>query len=271
MTARGLLQDGARVFIACRNADLGEQAAKALREQTRGQVDTLPLNLGDLESVRSCARRFTELGLPLHALINNAGVAGSRGFTSSGFELAFGINHVGHFLLTMLLVPQLRAAGRARIVHVASKAHYQARGIDWDAVRKRTPTITALKEYGVSKLANVLFSAELARRLQGTGITSYALHPGVVASDVWRSVPQPFRWLMTRAMISPERGAATSLYCAAAPELADESGLYYDSSQSTLASSVARDPALAAELWQRSVGWTGADLDTRTAASASVT
>lgn len=264
-TARALLSGGARVFIACRNQDLAARAAEMLRSETRGQVDSLPLDLGDLSSVRDCAARFVQLGLPLHVLINNAGVAGARGFTSSGFELAFGINHVGHFLLTMLLMPQLRAAGSARIVNVSSKAHYRAGSVDWAAVRKPTRTITALREYGVSKLANALFSAELARQLQGTGISSYALHPGVVASEVWRSVPQPFRWLIMRNMLSTEQGAQTSLYCATAPELARESGLYYDHCQAKPASELAQDPALAAELWRRSVEWTGADLNTRPA------
>src|SRR6185295_20221144 len=107
----------------------------------------------------------------------------------SGFELAFGVNHVGHFLLTRLLQDKVRQAAPARIVTVASKAHYRAKTIDFDAVRKPTVTRTALAEYGVAKLANVLFSAELARKLAGTGVTTYSLHPGVVASDVWRTVP----------------------------------------------------------------------------------
>jgi retinol dehydrogenase 12 len=259
-TASALLRAGARVFIACRNQGLAEQAVQALRAESGGSVEALPLDLADLQSVRACAARFAELGLPLHILINNAGLAGGRGFTKSGFELAFGVNHVGHFLLTMLLFPQLRAAGAARVVNLSSKTHYNARGIDWDAVRKPTRSATAMHEYSVSKLANALFSAELARRGRDAGITSYALHPGVVASDVWRSVPQPFRWLITRAMLSTEEGAATSLYCAAAPELAQETGLYYDACKAKPASKQAQSPELAAELWRRSVEWTSADL-----------
>ena len=118
--------------------------------------------------MRRCAQQILDRDLPLHLLINNAGLAGARGRTKSGFELAFGVNHIGHFLFTQLLLERIKHSAPARIVTVASRAHYRARGIDWDAVRQPTKTTAALPEYGVSKLANVLFSAELARRLQGT-------------------------------------------------------------------------------------------------------
>lgn len=255
ITARALALADARVFIACRDPALAAGAATRLQAQTGRSIDVLPLDLGDLDSVRACAARFVALGIPLHLLINNAGVAGTRGLTRSGFELAFGVNHLGHFLLTKLLLPQLSAAGRARVVTVASKAHYGARGIDWDAQRRTTRTLTGLREYSVSKLANVLFSSELARKLAGTGITTYALHPGVIASDVWRHMPQPARWFYTRGMLTPEQGARTTLYCATSPALADESGLYYDEEQQKQPSRLALDPKLAAELWERSESW----------------
>ena len=138
---------------------------------------------------------------------------------------------------------------------MASKAHYRAPGFDWNALRQRTATRSGLPEYGVSKLANVLFSAELARRLAGSGVTTYALHPGVVASDIWRGVPWPLRSLIKLAMISTEEGARTTLYCATDPEVGASSGLYYDSCRPKQPSRVAQDGALAAELWQRSEGW----------------
>lgn len=255
VTARTLAARGARVFIACRNLALAQTAVDKVYEQTGHTLEVLALDLADLDSVRTCAQRFAALQIPLHVLINNAGIAGARAITRSGFELAFGVNHVGHFALTLALLPQLRAAGRARVVTVASKAHYDASGIDWEAVRKTTRTLTGLREYAVSKLANVLFSAELARRQCSTGITAYALHPGVVASDVWRRVPQPVRWYMTRRMLSVEEGAQTTLYCATAPELAEESGFYYDAQQRKLPSAQAQDAELAAELWRRSEEW----------------
>ena len=165
------------------------------------------------------------------------------------------MNHIGHFLLTQLLLDRIKTSGPARIVTVASRAHKRVPGIDFDAVTQPTKTRTALLEYGVSKLANVLFSAELARKLKGTEVTTYALHPGVVASDVWRSVPWPIRPLMKLGMISTEEGAATTLYCATAKEVRSETGLYYDKCQVKTPSLTGQDARLAAELWQRSEAW----------------
>jgi NAD(P)-dependent dehydrogenase (short-subunit alcohol dehydrogenase family) len=198
---------------------------------------------------------FLDRGLPLHLLINNAGLAGARGLTRSGFELAFGVNHMGHFVLTQLLTERIKSSAPARIVTVASTAHYQTQGIDWNALRTRTSTRTGLPEYSVSKLCNVLFSAELGRRLAGTGVTTYSLHPGVVATDIWRGVPWPLRPLIKLAMISAERGAATTLYCATSPAVADETGRYYDNCRPRQPSALAQDSALAAELWKRSESW----------------
>jgi NAD(P)-dependent dehydrogenase (short-subunit alcohol dehydrogenase family) len=192
-------------------------------------------------------------------LVNNAGVAGVRGLTKQGFELMFGVNHLGHFLLTQLLLDRLVSSGPSRVVTVASDAHYQARGIDWDAVRRPARGITGLREYAVSKLCNVLFAQELARRTEDTGVRSYALHPGVVASDIWRRVPWPVRPLLTRRMLSVEEGAATSLYCATSPEVASDSGLFYDKCAPRAASEVAT-PSLGGELWERSQAWTAAYL-----------
>ncbi len=140
---------------------------------------------------------------------------------------------------------------------MASDAHYQAPGIDFEVLRRRTRTVTGMREYSVSKLANVLFSQELARRLDGTGVTSYAVHPGVVASDIWRRIPWPARWLVTRRMLTVEEGARTSLYCATAPELAACSGRYYDKCAEREASPVATAD-LGKQLWEQSEEWTRA-------------
>jgi dehydrogenase/reductase SDR family protein 13 len=256
-TARDLARRGAQVFVTGRSADKLSAAVSDIAASTGStRVRTLALDLGDLDSVRACAEEFLETGEPLHGLINNAGLAGQRGLTASGFEIQFGTNHVGPFLLTALLLDRLRESAPARIVIVASEAHHRANGIDYDAVRRSTPSIAGFSEYGVSKLANVLHAQELGRRLEGTGVTTYALHPGVVASDVWRRVPGPLRWMMKRRMLSPTEGAQPSLRCATAPELAEESGLYYDRFEQ-------RDPnpvttaAAGAELWARSEEWVG--------------
>lgn len=256
VAARELTRRGFHVFVACRSAERARPVLDEARAAGgNNSIELLPLDLADFESVRTCARVFLDRGLPLHVLINNAGLAGARGLTRSGFELAFGVNHMGHFLLTQLLTERIKSSAPARIVTVASTAHYQAQGIDWDGLRARTSTRTGLPEYSVSKLCNVLFSAELGRRLAGTGVTTYSLHPGVVATEIWRNVPWPLRPLIMLAMISPERGSATTLYCATSPAVADETGRYYDNCRPKQPSALAQDSALAAELWRRSESW----------------
>jgi retinol dehydrogenase 12 len=254
-TAAGLASRGGRVYLACRSPDKGRAAVADIVAATgRDAVAFLPLDLASLASVRQCAERFLALGEPLHVLINNAGMAGRRGVTSDGFELAFGVNHLGHFALTAALLDRLAASAPARVVTVASDAHYQATGVDFAAVRRPTASITGTPEYAVSKLCNVLFSAELARRTAGRGITTYALHPGVVASDIWRRVPWPVRPLIKLRMLSPEQGAATSLHCATSGPVAAASGRYYENSRERQPSSVAT-PDLARALWEHSQAW----------------
>ena len=256
VTARELAARGAHVFIACRSVEKGKAGVDEIRKTVgNGQVEVLALDLGDFDSVRQCAKAFLARDLPLHLLINNAGLAGAKGMTKSGFELAFGTNHLGPFLLTELLLDRIRQSAPARIVTVASRAHIRVSGIDFDAVTKPTQGKAGLLEYGVSKLANVLFSAELGRRLAGTGVTTYALHPGVVASDVWRELPQPFRTLAKLFMISVEEGAVTTLYCATSPDVSAETSLYYDKCSVKSPSKVGQDATLATELWTRSEAW----------------
>jgi retinol dehydrogenase 12 len=253
-TARALAGRGGRVHITSRSPEKGRAAVAAIKAATGSdEVSFLPLDLADLGSVRESARAFLALGEPLHVLINNAGVAGTRGLTSDGFELLFGVNHLGHFAFTSALLDCL-IGSQARIVNVASDAHFQAPGIDFGRLRHRTRTIAAMPEYAVSKLCNVLFTQELARRLAGTGVTACALHPGVVASDIWRRVPWPVRPLVTRRMLTIDQGAQTSLYCATTPGLV--SGRYYEECAEREPNPVAT-PELGARLWQQSEDWAG--------------
>jgi len=254
-TVRGLAGRGARVVLAGRSAEKTHAAIREISAETGNtDLDFLPLDLGDLASVREAAGTFLSSGEPLNVLVNNAGLAGSRGMTASGFELAFGTNHLGPFLFTELLRDHLVESGPGRIVNVASVGHYRAEGIDWESVRRPTVTRTAFDEYCVSKLANVLHAQELGRRLQGTGVTTYSLHPGAVASDVWREVPFGLRQAMKLFMISTEKGARTSLHCATSPDVAGQTGRYYDNCREKKPSTVAT-PELAAELWERSEKW----------------
>jgi NAD(P)-dependent dehydrogenase (short-subunit alcohol dehydrogenase family) len=256
VSARELARLGARVFIACRSPERAQHAADVIQRTTSVRVESLALDLGDFSAIRRCAAEFLAKQLPLHLLVNNAGLAGKRGLTADGFEVTFGTNHLGHFLLTELLLPRIRESGHARIVTVASEAHYGAKHIDFERLREPASLRTGFGAYQVSKLANVLFSAELARRLAGSDVRTYALHPGTVATDVWRELPWPLRSLVKLGMISAEEGARTTLYCATSPELAEHSGRYYDDCKQKQPSKLAQDLALASELWKRSEQWT---------------
>jgi NAD(P)-dependent dehydrogenase (short-subunit alcohol dehydrogenase family) len=253
-TALALATRGARVFLGCRTAASGAAAAARLRARAGRDVavEPLPFDLGDLASVRAAGEAFAARGVPLAGLVNNAGVAGARGLAASGVELAFGVNHLGHFLLTRLLEEPLRAGAPSRVVHVASEAHRAARTLDFAALRRPTRSLTGLPEYGVSKACNILFSRELARRWAGSGVISLAVHPGGIATGIWRHVPRPARWLVTRKMPTAAAGARPIIWCATAPELASASGRYFDGQVQSEPSPLASDDALAARLWDES-------------------
>jgi retinol dehydrogenase-12 len=255
-TAVGLARWGAHVLLACRSA---ERAAPVLTEigSFDGSAAFVPLDLADLDSVRTCAHLVADRDQPLHLLVNNAGVAGRKGQTTQGFELAFGVTHLGHFLLTRLLLDQLRAGAPARVITVSSAAHNGAKRLDFDALQQPTRHAAGLVEYQVAKLCNVLFTQELARRLDGRAVTAYAVHPGLVATDIWRAIPRLVRPLVTRWMQSPADGAARVLHCATAPLAALTSGAYYEDDAPKAPNQIAT-PALAAALWSHSQEWTEA-------------
>jgi len=261
VTARELAGRGAQVWMACRN----ETKARAAMDRIRAvhpdaDLHFLALDLSDLDAVRNTADAFLESGSRLDVLIANAGLAGQKGLTAQGFELAFGVNHLGHFLLIEQLRPLLVRSGTdadpSRIVIVASRAHTRVRKMfDWERLQKPTESVSGFHEYMVSKLANVLHAKALARRLEGEPVNVYSLHPGVVASDVWRKVPWPFRSLMKLFMVTNEEGAQTTLRCATDPALKGASGLYYSECAEKEVSALASDEALQEELWRRSEAW----------------
>jgi NAD(P)-dependent dehydrogenase (short-subunit alcohol dehydrogenase family) len=197
---------------------------------------------------------LTISGAPIDILINNAGCAGVRGKTLSGFEYNFGVHHVGHFALTIGLWPLLRIRPGARVVTVTSRAHRWVRNWTWDELYDPTSSLTGIVEYGRSKLANILFASELARRTVGFGIASYSVHPGVLDTGIWRRLP---RWLqaVNRLRLGNARqGADEVLHCALnAP--ACESGSYFSDKTVCEPSPLATDASLAQELWQRSLFW----------------
>lgn len=210
------------------------------------------LDVADLTSVRRAAAAFLATGQPIDVLVNNAGIAGTRRLSKDGFDLTYATNHIGPFLLTNLLLPRLREAPQGRVVNVASAAHMMVKKIDWSVLERRaTPKRSGFRDYAVTKFMNVVHAKELARRLTGTRVTTYALHPGAVASNIWRALPRPLQWLGKLFMLSNEEGARTPLYCATAPELGATSGRYYDRGREVRTNPLAEDETLAQELWER--------------------
>ena len=244
---------GASVVLASRSKERTEPVLDGIRRSHPGaNAEFLEIDVSDLASVRTAAGRFLATGRPIDVLVNNAGIAGTRALSRDGFDLTYATNHIGPFLLTNLLLPRLRAAPEGRIVNVSSGAHMGVKRIDWSVLERRAEAKrSGFSDYAVTKLMNVLHAKELARRLAGTRVTTSALHPGAVASNVWRAVPQPFQWLLKQFLLSNEEGAKTPLYCATAPELATVTGRYYDKCREVAPNPLADDDALAQELWVR--------------------
>jgi len=258
VTGRELARAGKTVVMLCRNVG----AADAVREDTLRQVPgarigVVRCDLASLASVREAAAAVRRDYPPLGLLINNAGMVSTRRRTSvDGFELTFATNHLGPFLLTALLSDHLDK--NARIVNVASRIHYQGR-MDLAGVTNANGRYRAAAAYARSKLANVMHTFALARRMAGTDIGVNCLHPGVVASNLlprWLRVVKP---LITRIMFDVERGARTSLYLALDPGVAGVTGRYYDEYQIPRAAApLAHDIELQETLWNMSSTWTQA-------------
>jgi dehydrogenase/reductase SDR family protein 13 len=244
---------GGGVVLATRSEERTRPVLTAIRNRYPGvRAEWVRIDVSDLTSVRRAAQDFLAAGHPIDVLVNNAGIAGTRALSQDGFDLTYATNHIGPFLLTNLLLPRVRESPQGRVVNVASGAHMLVKRIDWSALERRaTPKRSAFMDYAVTKLMNVLHAKELARRLAGTRVTTYALHPGAVASNIWRALPRPLQWLGKLFMLSNEEGARAPLYCATAPEVAATSGRYYDRGRETRPSALAQDQGLAKELWER--------------------
>lgn len=276
-TARALASKGASVVLTARDIAKGEQVAASIREATANDVEVEELELGSLASVRAFAHRFLARDQKLQILVNNAGVmACPYGTTEDGFELQFGTNHLGHFLMTGLIAPALLAGAPARVVSVSSRGHQRSPVVFDDINFERRPYDKFLA-YGQSKTANVLFAVELDRRLGARGVHANALHPGVIFTELARHLEEKdLEDMQRRAPLGAlklkpvEAGAATSVYAATAPELAGRGGLYLEDCQiaevddedtSSGVRSYAVDPAAAQRLWSVSEEMVGQELD----------
>jgi len=269
-TARALASKGARVVITARDVAKGEEIAGGIRKSTGNDgIEVEALELGSLASIRTFAERFLARHDALQILVNNAGVmACPFERTADGFELQFGTNHLGHFLMTGLIAPALLRGAPARVVSVSSRGHQMSPVVFDDIEFERRP-YEKWSAYGQAKTANILLAVELERRLGARGVHANALHPGVIPTDLARHlVPEDYEYLRKRAsggkmrVKSVEAGAATSVYAATAPELEARGGLYLEDchvadvndadSATAGVRSYALDPATAKRLWSDS-------------------
>ena len=253
--ARALASRGANLWLLCRDAERAEAAAAACRaEGGGGSVQLLLADLSSQQQVRGAAKKFRESGEPLHVLVNNAGaVFFERTLTVDGIESTLAVNHLAPFLLTDLLLPCLRASAPARIVNVSSAGHRTGRIRLGDLGCERR--YTGFGQYANTKLANVLFTRELARRLAGTGVVVHCLHPGAVNTGLGMNNTGWFRnvWEWAHPLMrSADKGARTLVHLASAPEVEERTGDYWSGLRPKRPSKSARDEALAAALWRAS-------------------
>lgn len=254
-TAKALAQTGAKIILACRNSSKAEKTVSEIKRETgNDQIYSVACNLASFESIRTCVKTYKNQFERLDILINNAGVVTDKlKFTKEGFELQMGVNHLGHFLLTTQLIDWLDQSTNARIINVSSDAHYRGKinfnNFKGELVKNKFKGIMA---YSNSKLANVLFTKELARR--HPSITSHSLHPGVVGTQIAMKNNNGLLWgglwkIFTPFMLSPAKGARTTIYLANSNEANKTNGNYFYKQKEKEPSESAQDEKLSAELW----------------------
>ncbi|KAK7602730.1 hypothetical protein V9T40_006704 [Parthenolecanium corni] len=266
ITAREFYKIGARVILACRDLEKAEKAVKEIKDtvkpeddQSVGELIIKKLDLTSFKSIKQCAEDILLSESRINILVNNAGIMMCpKGKTEDGFELQFGVNHLGHFLFTNLLLPRILNSTPARIVNVSSLAH-KFGSIHFDDLNMEK-CYTPIGAYAQSKLANVLFSNELAERLENRGVNVYSLHPGIVRTELGRHLNKSFipgiRYVVRCVLYpfekTPEQGAQTTIYCAISEDVAEETGYYYRDCKKGTKSRSARNPEHAKKLWDES-------------------
>lgn len=260
-TAVALARGGARLLVTARDEVRGQTSLDEIRRRSgSASVEVVALDLASLDSVRACAAEVARRTNRLDVLVNNAGlVVGERQLTADGFEMTIGVNHLGPFLLTNLLRPLLVASAPARVITVASFAHRQG-DLRPDDLMWEHRSYRSMAVYGTSKLANILFTKELARRLGGSGVTATCLHPGTIRSGFGHSGHPALKLglgLVARFFTDAEHGAATTVHLAGSGEAADWTGIYADRRRIATPSKAAQDPDLARRLWAESARLVG--------------
>lgn len=260
--ACGIAALGADVVLVCRNPALGDTAMREVASLGGGSVELLIADLSSQHEIRRLAGEILDKRERIDVLVNNAGgIFGERRVTEDGIEMTLALNHLAYFLLSNLLVDRIRASAPARIVNVSSGAHRMAK-IDWDDLQGAR-RYSGIRAYGLSKLCNILFTYELARRLDGTGVTVNCMHPGAVGTSFGvtggKLMRRAFR-LAGPLMRSPERGADTIVWMASAPELAGVTGKYFMDRKEKRSSRLSHDQATARRLWNASARLGGLDV-----------
>jgi len=256
-TARALAHRGATVVVLGRSPERCKATARALREESGFPVEPLAADLSVQADVRRAAREFQERFPRLDVLVNNAGAAYmKREESADGIEKTWALNHLGYFLLTNLLLDLLKRSAPARVVNLSSHAHRSVKGIDFEDIQAQK-RYRAFRAYGISKLANVMFTRELARRLEGAGVTVNAMHPGLVATNFGAKMPLVVQWTFRLFGLSPEKGARTAIYLATAPDVEGVSGKYFYKEKEVRPAASALDDAAARRLWDLSEAMTG--------------
>jgi NAD(P)-dependent dehydrogenase (short-subunit alcohol dehydrogenase family) len=259
-TAMGLAKMGATVVMACRNQERGESAMEEIKKMSGN--DSIRLFIGDLsslESVRALARNFVTSYNKLHVIVNDAGVFRiRRSTTNDGLETTFQVNYLSHFLLTNLLLPLLTESAPSRIINISSDAHYGGH-IEFNDLQGER-NYSGARAYAQSKLAQVLFTHELSRRIEGERVTANALHPGVVATNIWKSAAGPLGFVTfvpKLFMITPEQGAETPIYLASSPDVEGVSGRFFYRKKERKSSVESYDKLVAGRLWEVSRSLSG--------------
>lgn len=255
-TARALSALGATVVMTARDPEKGRAAVEDVKRSTgNDQVELLALDLASLQSVRDAASRFAQRHHALHVLVNNAGlILTERTVTEDGFEATFGINHLGHFELTQRLLPLLESSAPARIINLSSEAHRSSQGLDFDDLLYAKRPYRGMRVYADSKLANLYFTRELARRVRNKGIVAHAVHPGVVRTGFGmdgdaRGLLRVAVGVLRPFMLTPAGGAQTSVHVATSTEAESQTGLYWERSRPKTPTAVAKDDEAARRLW----------------------
>jgi len=257
-TAEGLARTGARVVLLTRRAEDGQAAAHDIAVATGNQaLEVCAADLAVQAEVRRAAESIRGRHPRIHVLVNNAAVASkSRALSPDGIELTVAVNHLAHFTLTLALLDAIRAAAPSRIINVSSGPHLRER-LDLDDL-ENAKAYGAIRAYGRSKLMNVLFTFELARRLEGTGVTVNALHPGVIGTKLLVGYfPRPLRPFVSRFTGTPDEGATTTLYLATSAEVEGVTGRYFKNCAVSRVNPMAEDRAVAERLWAWSAARTG--------------